>query len=148
MGRPYALCLAAAFVVLGAARHPQSSEEAAVRRTVQYYLDGLRANDIATTRKAFHPSARLYWVQHDTLASYDQTQWFAHDYPATTPVPSPDAGVPMRIVLVDVAHDAAVARVEEDYPGARYIDYLSLLKLGGEWKVVSKTYTAVRTPKR
>ena len=66
-------------VLLGAAvidARYQSSDEQAVRRTVQFYLDGLKANDIPTTQKAFHPGARLYWVQHDTLASYNQTEWF------------------------------------------------------------------------
>lgn len=130
-------------VLLGAAvidARYQSSDEQAVRRTVQFYLDGLKANDIPTTQKAFHPGARLYWVQHDTLASYNQTEWFKADYPATTPVPSPDANVPMRIALVDIAGDAAVARVEEDYPNALYIDYLSLLRIHGEWLVVNKIY--------
>jgi hypothetical protein len=120
----------------------QTPDEVAVRRTVQFYLDGLKANDIPTTRKAFHPSARLYWVQHDTLASYDQAEWFKADYPTTTPVPSPDANVPMRIALVDIAGDAAIARVEEDYPSALYIDYLSLLRIHGEWRVVNKIYTS------
>ena len=46
----------------------------------------------------------------------------------------------MRIALVDIAGDAAVARVEEDYPNALYIDYLSLLRIHGEWLVVNKIY--------
>ena len=140
--------LALALVSTAFSSRPQASEDAAVRRTVQFYLDGLKANDIPTTKKAFHPSARLCWVQHDTLASYDQTQWFKTDYPATTPVPSPDANVPMRIDLVDITGDAAVAKVEEDYPGALYTDYLSLLKIQGEWQVVGKVYTAQRHPRR
>lgn len=140
--------LALALVSTAIGGTPQASEDAAVRRTVQFYLDGLKANDIPTTRKAFHPSARLYWVSHDTLASYDQTEWFKADYPAITPVPSPDAGVPMRIDLVDITGDAAVAKVEEDYPGARYTDYLSLLKIQGNWQVVGKIYTAQRHPRR
>ena len=139
--------LALILIASPSASQAQGPDDAAVRRTVQFYLDGLKANDIPTTKKAFHPAARLYWVQHDTLASYDQTQWFKADYPATTPVPSPDANVPMRIVLVDITGDAAVAKVEEDYPGARYTDYLSLLKIHGEWQVMGKIYTAQHHPR-
>ena len=140
--------LALALVAAPSIAQRQAPDEVAVRRTVQLYLDGLKANDIPTTKKAFHPSARLYWVQHDTLASYDQAAWFKADYPATTPVPSPDANVPMRIALVDITGDAAVAEVEEDYPGVRHTDYLSLLKIGGTWQVVGKIYTAERHPRR
>lgn len=136
--------LALALIAFPSASQAQGPDDAAVRRTVQFYLDGLKANDVPTTKKAFHPAARLYWVQHDTLASYDQTQWFKADYPATTPVPSPDANVPMRIVLVDITGDAAIAKVEEDYPSVRYTDYLSLLKIRGAWRVVGKIYTAQR----
>ncbi len=32
-------------------------------------------------------------------------------------------------------------KVQEDYEKSRYIDYLSLLKVGGGWKIVAKIYT-------
>ena len=36
--------------------------------------------------------------------------------------------------MVDVTGDAAVAKVVLDYPSARFTDYMSLLKIGGEWR--------------
>jgi len=46
-----------------------------------------------------------------------------------------------RIVSIDVAGDAAVAKVELDYPKVFFVDDLSLLKIDGEWKIAQKTYT-------
>ena len=39
---------------------------------------------------------------------------------------------------------AASMKVEEDYPGSVYVDYLSLLKFDGEWRIVNKIYTSRR----
>jgi hypothetical protein len=50
-----------------------------------------------------------------------------------------------RVVMVDVAGDAAIAKVELDYPAARFVDYFQLLKVGGEWKLVNKIFN--RQPK-
>jgi hypothetical protein len=41
---------------------------------------------------------------------------------------------------VDVTGTAAVARVVLDYPNAHFTDYLSLLKINDEWKVVNKIF--------
>jgi hypothetical protein len=41
---------------------------------------------------------------------------------------------------VDVTGDAAVAKVVLDYPQARITDYMSLLRVDGEWRIVNKTF--------
>ena len=45
-----------------------------------------------------------------------------------------------RVVGVDVAGDAAVARLELDYPDARITDFMTLLEVDGEWKIVHKSF--------
>ena len=35
---------------------------------------------------------------------------------------------------------AAAVKIEEVYPASRYVDYLSLLKISGEWRIVNKIY--------
>src|SRR4029453_3877973 len=42
--------------------------------------------------------------------------------------------------LVDSEGDAAVAKLEHDLPTGRWIDYASLLKVGGQWKIVGLLY--------
>jgi len=47
----------------------------------------------------------------------------------------------LSITSVDITGDAASVKVVEVYDQSKYIDYLSLLKLNGEWKIVNKIYT-------
>ena len=46
-----------------------------------------------------------------------------------------------RITSIDVVGDAAVATLaEEDYMGCDFVDYFSLARIDGAWKIVNKTY--------
>jgi len=47
-----------------------------------------------------------------------------------------------RILSVDVTGDAAMGKVELDYPQARLTDDLSLLKVDGEWTIVGKIFSS------
>jgi hypothetical protein len=45
-----------------------------------------------------------------------------------------------RIVSIDITGTAAMAKIELDYPDALLTDYMSLLKVDGEWKIVDKIF--------
>ncbi|MEM9687310.1 MAG: nuclear transport factor 2 family protein, partial [Bacteroidota bacterium] len=45
-----------------------------------------------------------------------------------------------RIVSVDIMGNAAQAKLEIDYETFTFIDYMNLLKIDGEWKVVNKIF--------
>jgi hypothetical protein len=38
--------------------------------------------------------------------------------------------------------NAAVGKIELDYPNATLTDYTSMLKIGGEWTIVNKIFTS------
>ena len=42
---------------------------------------------------------------------------------------------------------AGTAKVYLDYPTETYTDYISLLKVDGEWKIINKTFNGVSKPK-
>jgi hypothetical protein len=46
-----------------------------------------------------------------------------------------------RVAEVDVAGDAAVAKLELERPDALITDYMSLLKVDGRWMIVNKIFT-------
>ena len=46
----------------------------------------------------------------------------------------------MRIVSIDMTGIEAMVKVEDLYLGFRFTDYLSLLKIDGEWVIVNKTF--------
>ena len=41
---------------------------------------------------------------------------------------------------VDITEDAASTKVENEFAGMRFTDYLSLLKIEKDWKIVGKIY--------
>lgn len=45
-----------------------------------------------------------------------------------------------RVLMVDVTGDAAIAKVELDFPTGKLIDYFTLLRIGGQWKIVHKSF--------
>lgn len=48
-----------------------------------------------------------------------------------------------RILSVSYANNAATAITETAYASNKIIDFLNLLKVGGEWKIVSRVYSRV-----
>lgn len=117
------------------------SEEAAVRQAVQSYLHGLKYNDVESLKKAFWPEARLFFVKNDgRLGQLTQSQWY-EGFAASA---GKEEKGELKITSVDITDNAASVKVEEDYPGSVYVDYLSLLKFEGEWRIVNKIYTSRR----
>jgi hypothetical protein len=139
-------CLAS--LVLLAALWPQpeaaqaeSADEAGVRAAIEHYLRGHSTGLGEHHRRAFHPEAKLFFTREGKLA-----QMTSEEYIARSPgKPAADeAQRRRRIESVDVTGDAAVAKVVLEYPQVTFTDYMSLLKIDGEWKIVNKTFHAAR----
>lgn len=115
----------------------QDPEEAAIRATLEHYLQGHATGDGSHMRMAFHPAAWLFWVAGDTLGRR-ASEAYAAGFPGR---PAPDeAQRRRRIVSIDRTGNAAMAKIELDYPDVRFVDYMSLLKVGGEWRIVHKIF--------
>jgi len=52
-----------------------------------------------------------------------------------------------RIEHDEITGIAGVAKIVVDYPTVTYTDYMSLLKVGDEWKIVNKVFYAEMKPK-
>ena len=133
--------LALAIGSAGAARLPtQSSEEAAVRRALDHYLQAHATGDGAHARLAFWPTANLYWARGDSM-NIRSSEAYASGFSGK---PAADESArKRRIVSVDVSGTAAIAKIELDYPQTKFIDYMSLLKIQGGWRIAAKVFDAV-----
>lgn len=104
---------------------------------VEKYLKAHATGDGAFIQQAFHPDARISSVKAGKLASLKRDEFAA----LFGGKPQPDERRRVRRILsIDIAGDAAVAKVELDYPDAHLIDYLSLLEVGGSWVIVDKIF--------
>ena len=137
------VCLAAvaavALVAADAVDKPADlkKDEAAIRQVVQLYFDGIIKYDEESLRKAFHPKANVIGTTDTGAADWEPFQ----DWVVYTRSDAPDpADRNNHIISVDIAGRAALVKTDLDWPHVNYIDYLSLLKIDGEWKIVNKIW--------
>ena len=115
----------------------QDTEEAAVRQTLDYYLQGHATGNGEFHKKAFHPEAKLFWIRDGQFAQRTSAEYIA----GSSGKPAPDEAQRKRsIASVDVTGNAAIAKIILDYPSGRFTDYMSLLKVDGQWKIVNKKF--------
>jgi hypothetical protein len=133
---------AAALVLLGAAAaQAQPAAEAGARVPLELYIKGHATGNGDFWRQAFHKDARIEGIRDGKLVSRTRDEFAA----GASGKPAEDEALrKRRIVSVDVVDDAASAKVELDYPSVKFTDYFTLLKVDGEWKIMSKVYHADR----
>ena len=115
----------------------------AVRKAIEdHYFKAHSTGVGAALKGTFIPEGKMMWVVDGQLRTRPSEEYIA-GFPGKPP--TDEAQRKRRVLMVDVTGDTAIAKVELDYPDARLIDYFSLLKIGGEWKIVHKTFN--REPK-
>lgn len=132
------LALIGTALLAGAAR--TDPDERAIRRHIErYYFDGVRNSDTAAAHKAFHPVAKMYFLREGNFAERSIPDWLTAIAERAPTPPRPDSFT-RRVVSVDVSGGAAMAKLELRYADAVITDYMSLLKVNGEWTIVGKIF--------
>ena len=115
----------------------QNPETAAARVPLENYIKGHATGQGEYMRKAFHPDARLQWYRDGKYQTRTLDEFIA----GFKGEPAPDeAARKRRIESVDITGNAGVAKIVLDYPNVKFTDYMSLLKIGDEWKIVNKIF--------
>lgn len=109
-----------------------------IYQTVQHYFDGMMQAKPEILRMAFHPEARLIGVGRDGKAMIIPFERWAASWEGRDP--RDVAKYENTIVSADIAGTAASVKTDLVWPDVHYVDYLSLLKLDGEWKIVNKIW--------
>ncbi|HEY7784268.1 MAG TPA: nuclear transport factor 2 family protein [Pyrinomonadaceae bacterium] len=117
----------------------QTSEEAGVRQALDNYIKGHATGQGEYFRKAFHPDAKLFAVRDGKYWQLTSEEYIAR----AAGKPADDEAQRKRsIENIDISGNAAIAKIVLDYPSVRFTDYMSLLKIDGEWKIINKTFYA------
>ncbi len=126
-------------VAFAAASFAQPSEKEAVRVPLENYIKGHETGDAEYMKKAFHTEGNLIFVRDGKYT----TRSFAEYIAGMSGKPAADESKRKRAIeSIDVAGNAAIARIVLDYPTVKFIDYMTLLKINGEWKIVNKSFYA------
>ncbi|MDQ4120086.1 MAG: nuclear transport factor 2 family protein [Acidobacteriota bacterium] len=112
-------------------------EQSAVRIPLEIYIKAHATGEGSNLDKSFYPEAKIQGIRPDNnkLVSFK-----FEDYVKTFPgKPAADeAERKRRIESIEITKNAAVAKLVFDYPTVRITDYMLLLKIDGEWKIVNK----------
>ena len=112
----------------------------AVREAVQRYVDADTNADSQALRSALHPAFRMYGI--DT--SEEEFAVTVDEFVAWAADKQPPLGYRATITHIEIASDVAMATlVEEKYYDTDYTTHLSLIRSGGTWHIVTKTYSRV-----
>lgn len=119
----------------------QTSEDAAARVPLENYLKGHATGNAEFFKKAFHPEAKLFWYRDGKLQSRTSAEYIA--LAGASGKPADDEAQRKRwIESVSLTGNTGFAKIVLDYPQAKLTDYMALLKIDGEWKIINKTFYA------
>jgi hypothetical protein len=120
-----------------------SPDEEAVRRAVQHYFDGSRNADSAEMGKAFETSvAHMLFIRDSALVDVPIPEFLRRIAANHTADFKPDQNE-RKVAMVDIAGNSAIARLETRTRDQLVVDYMSLLKIRGNWKIVTKIFDRV-----
>jgi hypothetical protein len=116
-----------------------SSEAAAARVPLEHYIQGHATGNGDFMRKAFHTEAKVMAFRDGKLTNLTSEEFASrfNGKPAAD-----EAQRKRRIESVEITGNAGVGKIVLDYPTVTYTDYMSLLKVGDEWKIVNKVFYA------
>lgn len=117
---------------------PHEAETREIHAIIRDYFDGLYEGDVEKLRSIFDEKASLQ------APGYRRTrdEWLS--LVAERSVPKAEGfGYDFALLSLEVVGDQAMAKVSAPLPAANYVDFLSLLKEEGAWKIVNKMFVAV-----
>lgn len=108
------------------------------RDAIELYFRAHASGNGDFIRQAFTPDAAIEFVDNGELK-----QWTREEYVARFQAPASDEYRRVRRVEhLEITGTAASATLTLDYPQVLFTDHLSLLKIGNQWKVVNKIFSA------
>ncbi|NNF00435.1 MAG: hypothetical protein HKN25_15560 [Pyrinomonadaceae bacterium] len=122
----------------------RSSEIEAVTVPLETYLKNHIKGDSKELGKAMHTVGKLIYVRDGNYTAVDfpryLTGWKLRNVNVVTQTRS-------YIDSIEVTGDVAIGKLGLAYPGRRFTDYMTLMKIDGEWKITNKIAYSVTDPK-
>lgn len=109
-----------------------------IESTINHYFDGMINHNAKSIEKAFHPTASMKWNEKGKYMEVNAVEALSEYVNSNDPVKTKTS-----IVAINIVGNAANAQLELEYETFYFADFMHLMKIGEEWKIVSKTYTTV-----
>ncbi len=117
-----------------------NDQYAAVAQALRTYYEGLYHGDTSALGEVFHPDARYVTASNGELLHLDMKSYL----PKVEARESPKSlGEPYGYNIESIGFagsTAASARMRSSMLGKQFIDFLSLINVGGKWRIISKVF--------
>jgi len=132
-----------AFLIFSLINVNAQSEIEKINNVLYDYIEGTANGEPDRLKTAFHEDFNLYFVSNDTIRVWSGKKYIENVKPG---VKSNRIG---KVISIDYEDNAAVARIEILMPARKriYTDYLLLLKVKNQWKIIHKSFTFKNYPK-
>lgn len=117
----------------------QANETESAKVPLNDYLQAQASGNGDLIRKAFFKDARIMTFRDGKLTNLSVEE-FATRFNGKAA--DDEAKRKRSIESLEISGNAAIAKIVLDYPTVKFIDYMSLLKIEGEWKIVNKSFHA------
>ena len=112
-------------------------DEKRITAAVEEYVLAISIAAEERLRAIFHPSASIVGNYHGAVEWLSVDAYVGEVLGAGLP---PNDAPDWRLLSLDITMDTAVVKVEDGFGAMRFTDYLSFLKIAGDWKIVGKVY--------
>lgn len=114
-----------------------AEEKKAVAVPLENYIKAQATGNGEFMRMALHTEAKIMFFSDGKF-----NQWSAEEFVGrfTGKAAADEDKRKRSFEIIDVAGNAAIAKVTLDYPTIKFTDYMTLLKIDGEWKIINKTF--------
>ncbi len=116
-----------------------ATDREAITEVMQLYIDGAAEGDVSKLKNAFHEQAWMFGQMGGQRLDMPIADFFG--LAAAQPLKTDDS-FRARVTSVEQTGDAASAIVTEDgaWGTVSFVDYFTLAKIEGDWKIVNKTF--------
>jgi len=132
----------AIFLMFSLLNSNAQSEIEQINSVLYDYIDGTANGEPERLKRAFDENFNLYFVREDSLQVWSGKQYVAN---VKSGQKSNRIG---KVLSIDFEGNAAVAKIEILMPSRKriYTDYLMLLKVNKQWKIIHKSFTFKNYP--
>ncbi len=112
-----------------------------IHDTVIEYFTGSFVGDTKKLKGAFHPEASITGNVNGQYLNWSLDEFIKRVTTSPT-AETKDEEFDKEIIFVDGTNDAAIVKARVVVGGKTFIDYLTLLKIDGNWVIRNKSFTA------
>lgn len=123
----------------------QENDLNAITDVINDYFEGTTNGNIVALKRAFHEDCKIYSINESgELVFLDQMSFYEVVLDNYKTFKRKN-----MLLNIDISGNTASVKTRADYPPFAFIDYLSILKIKGKWKIISKTsYTLTKSDKK